>query len=198
MNAITIDTARLAKIKTLKAGGHNSFSQGACILEAVSYIAREPWSDHPECACPVIAAFLRNWNDNLPDDERTALLLPLITKVAGTRGSAALANRRATMATDWLIRVQTPAWLRLAGLVKQAEALEAFPEIVDFAKTPSIRPTLEAIRQDAAAAWDAAGDAAWAAAGDALKPTKIALQVSAVALVERMCALTDADLEMAA
>ena len=49
-----------------------------------------------------------------------------------------------------------------------------------------------------AAAWDAAGAAAWdaarAAAGAALKPTQDALQTSALQLVERMCALSDADI----
>jgi hypothetical protein len=73
------------------------------------------------------------------------------------------------MAADWYIRVQTPAWLRLAGLTTQAEALEAFPEIIDFSAVPSLKPTLDAIRQDAAAAWDAAWDAARAAAWDAAR-----------------------------
>ena len=212
----TIDTERLAEIVTLDKGSHKppNGNFAACVMEAVAYVSGEPWSDHPECACPVITAFLVNWNDALSDTDRTRLLVPLIPKVVGTRGSAALANRRATMAVDWFIRVQTPAWLRLAGLTTQAEKLEAFPEIVDFAKTPSIKPTLDAIRSDAtaagaaagaaagvaaraaarAAAWDAAWDAAWAAAWDALKDTTAALQLSAVDLVERMCALTDEDL----
>ena len=136
-----------------------------------------------ECVCPVIGAFMRSWNDSLPDDRRTALLLPLIPKTIGTRGSDALANRRAAMATDWLIRVHTPAWLRLAGLTAEADVLAALPEITDFAKTPGLMPTLEAIRKDASAAWAAA----WAA----LKPTVTELQASAADLVERMCALVD-------
>jgi hypothetical protein len=42
------------------------------------------------------------------------------------------------------------------------------------------------------AAWAAAGDAAWAAAGDAkdLKPTKLALQNSALVLLDKMIALS--------
>jgi hypothetical protein len=80
------------------------------------------------------------------------------------------------MVADWYIRVQAPAWLRLAGLTTQAEALEAFPEITDFAKVPTLIATLAAIRKDADAARDAAWaaargaawDAAWAAARDAV------------------------------
>ena len=207
-NIIEDRAAKLPEI-TIASGGHSSFEEGGCAMELASWIAGEPWSDHPNCVCPVIGAFMRSWNDALPDEDRTRLLLPLIAKTVGTRGSAALANRRATMATDWLIRVHTPAWLRLAGLTVHADTLASLPEITDFAKTPALMPALEAARKDAAAArdaardaaWAAAGDAAWAAAGDAaraaaraaLKSTVSELQVSAVDLVEWMCALEEAN-----
>jgi hypothetical protein len=246
---IVLDEARLARITELKSGAHRPPNGhfAACAMEAVAYIAGEPWSDHPECACPVIAAFMRMWNDGLPDGERTTLLLPLIPKLVGTRGSEALEERRSLMAADWLIRVHTPAWLRLAKLNDQAALLEGLPEITSMAQVPSIRAPLEAVRRDAAAAGAAAGDAAWAAAGAAaraaagaaardaagaaaraaagaaagaaaraaagaaawaaardaagaaawaaaraaLKETRAKLQVSAIALVERMIAATD-------
>jgi hypothetical protein len=229
---VTVIPERFARIIRLDYGEHEppNGTFAACAMEAASYIAGEPWSDHPKCVCPVISAFMRAWNDGLPDGERTALLLPLLPKVLNTRGSDALAERRATMAADWLIRTHTVAWLRLAKLDKQADLLCALPEITAFAQVPSIRPTIEAVRDDANAAWDAAGaaawdaagdaaraaagaaawaaagDAAWAAAGDAagaaaraaLAKTKSELQQSAVNLVERMCALTEADLPKAA
>jgi hypothetical protein len=163
---MNIDTERLAKVTALHRGGHSP-GEMMCAMEAVAFVAGEPWSDTPECASPVIGAFMRNWNDSLPDDERTELLLPLIPRLVGTRGSEDLEQRRATMATDWLIRVHTPAWLRLAKLDAQADALERLPEITDFAQCPGLMPTLEAVRKDSAAAWDAAGDAARAAAWDA-------------------------------
>jgi hypothetical protein len=181
---------RLAEITRLDEGGHSGLAEGVCAMEAAAYIAGEPWSDHPECVCPVVAAFMRGWNDSLPDDERTALLLPLTPKTIGTRGSEKLAERRALMAADWLVRVNTPAWLRLAGLDTHADALSALPEITDMAQVPSIRGPLEAARTDAVAAWDAATDK--------LAATKTELQKSAVALVERMCALTENDLRKAA
>src|SRR6185437_13254612 len=77
------------------------------------------------------------------------------------------AERRALMASDWLVRVHTPAWLRLAKLDEAAAALEQLPEIIAMAQIPSIRGPIEAARRDAVAAWDAAGDAAWDAAWDA-------------------------------
>ena len=163
-----IDETRLAKITTLDRGSHTpprgKEPAGACVMEAVAWVSGAKWSDHPECVCPVIGAFMRNWNDNLPDDERTALLLPLIPKLVDTRGSAALADRRATMAVDWLIRVQTPAWLRLAKLTDQAALLEGLPEVTCVAGFAPIKPVLDAVRKDASAARDAAWDAARAAA----------------------------------
>jgi len=163
---LRVDHDRLATITTLYSGSHDPNGQ-MCAMEAVAYVAREPWSDHPECACPVIGAFMRSWNDGLPEDERTTLLLPLIPRLVGTRGSKALEERRALMAADWLVRVNTPAWLRLAGLTLHADALASLPEITSVKQVPSIKGPIEAARVDAAAAWAAAGAAARDAAGDA-------------------------------
>ena len=200
---IAIDADRLSQITTLAEGSHTDHT-AMCAMEAVAWVAREPWSDHPQCACPVLGAFMRSWNDGLPNDEdRTRLLLPLIPKLVGTRSSKAVEQRRATMAADWLIRTHTVAWLRLAKLGAQADALASLPEITDFAQCPSLMPTLSAVRKDAdaawaaawdaarAAAWDAARDAARDAAGDALKSTAATLQSSAVDLVERMIEVED-------
>ena len=167
-----IDTERLATIKTLYSGAHDPNGK-MWVMEAVAYVAREPWSDHPACVSPVIAVFARAWNDGLPDAERNSLLMPMIPKFVDTVGSAALENRRATMAADWLVRVHTPAWLRLAGLTVHADALANLSEITDFAKAPALMPALKAARKDAVAARvaarAAAWDAAWAAASDAAR-----------------------------
>ena len=194
MSQVASIPERLAQVAaiTLQSGSHDENAHHAmCVMEAVAYVAGEPWSDAPACACPVITAFMVSWNDSLPDADRTRLLAPLIPLLVGTRSTPAIEQRRATMAADWLIRVHTPAWLRLAKLDTQAAALEALPEITDFAQCPSLMGTLNAVRTDAAAAWaaawDAAGAAARDAAGDALKETTAALQVSAIDLVKRMC-----------
>ena len=159
-----VDPVRLAQVTVLKHGSHESPDDGMCAMEAAAFVAGEPWSDHADCVSPVIGAFMRSWNDALPDDKRTALLLPLVPRIVGTRGSAAIEDRRALMAADWLVRVNTPAWLRLAGLAGHADALVALPEIVSFAQVSSFRAPLEAARVDAAAAWAATGAAAWDAA----------------------------------
>jgi hypothetical protein len=167
MNIIQERMAEIAAL-SLDSGNHADLEHGACVMEAVSYIAGEPWSDAPQCACPVITAFMVSWNDSLPSNaERDRLLKPLIPLLVGTRSTPAVEQRRATMAADWLIRVHTPAWLRLAKLDTHAAALESLPEITDFAQCPSLMPALKAAQTDAAAARDAARDAARAAAWDA-------------------------------
>ena len=202
---------------SLKAGAHSPDST-FCVMEAVAFVAGEPWSDHPECACPVISAFLRSWNDALRSDaDRDRLLKPLIRDLVGSRSSEEVEEKRALLCADWLIRKNTPTWLRLAGLTVRADILESLPEITSFAQIPSIRGPIDAARQDAYAAWDAAwdaardaardaagaaagdaaGDAAWAAARAAagaagwakLAPTVALLQDSALDLVKRMLAM---------
>lgn len=155
---------RLAKLAPLDKGAHEADGV-ACAMEAVAYVAGEPWSDHPACACPILGAFMRAWNDGLPDNERDTLLRPLVPLLVGTKASKETEDRRALMAADWLIRVHTPAWLRLAKLDAQAGSLEALPEITAFAQVPSLRGPLEAVRKDAAAARAAVGDAV----GDAVR-----------------------------
>jgi len=162
---VAIIQERLEKFEhwSLKSGAHSPDST-FCVMEAVAFVAGEKWSDSPECACPVISAFLRSWNDALPSDaERDRLLKPLIPMLVNTRKKS-LELKRSLMAADWLIRVHTPAWLRLAGLVKQAESLEQLPEITAMKQFPSIRGPIEAVRQDADAARAAARAASWAAA----------------------------------
>jgi hypothetical protein len=219
-NKITIIAERLAAIPPLGWGQHEGPDDGMCAIEAAAWVAGEPWSDRPECVCPVIAEFCRRWNDGLPSHERNAILRPMVPRLVGTRGSAALAHKRSLMAADWLVREHTPAWLRLAGLIDHADTLAALPEIADMAQVPSIRGALEAARRDAAAAraaaWAAARDAAWDAAGavalavalDAaraaangphaaveatLKTARNALQQSAALLLVRMIEAKEAE-----
>lgn len=159
-----IDQKRLEEIsrRTLDSGAHGSPDDGLCVMEAVAYVAGEPHSGHPVCACPVISAFLRRWNDDLADEDRQRLLAPLIPRLVGSRSSEAVQLRRSWMAFDWLVRTHTPAWLRAAGLVDNAIALEVHAEIVGGGGVASCLPAI-------LAAWDAARDAAWSTAWDAAR-----------------------------
>ena len=107
---MTIDLSTV----TLAKGSHNKLADGACLLELCSYMASEPWSDHPKCVSPVLGAFGRRLNDGLADEARQRLL-PLAERMLNTAGdgqdAARSAMARHALMTDWL-----PAWLRLAKL----------------------------------------------------------------------------------
>ena len=121
---ITIDlaTVRLAR------GRHKSPAQGVSLMELVSYLAHEPFSDYPKTASVVITIFLQDWNDALDDDDRQ-MLLPYAAQVVGTAASPEIERRRALLVLDWQRRTFLPTWLRLAGLEKHATACEELPSL---------------------------------------------------------------------
>jgi hypothetical protein len=147
-------------------GAHASPEDGMCVMEAVAYFAGEPHTDHPECVSPVIGAFLRTWNDDL-DEEGRQRLKPYIPKVVGTRTTAEDEETRAWLVTDWMVRVHTPAWLDLAGLGDQANALRALPRLDSEQRWPELQPTVEEARKRSQAAESAAWSAARSAAESA-------------------------------
>lgn len=173
-----IDMTKLEQITTLDRGAHDE-GDAMCAMEAVAWLAGEPWSDAPQCASPVIAAFMRSWNDALTDADRTRLLLPLLPDVIGTRTSDADEETRAWMAADWLVRVNLPAWLdRTPSLAAHAKALRGLRPIMSSAVAADGQSVIIAAGAAAwaaarsaggSAAWDAARDAAGAAARDAAR-----------------------------
>jgi hypothetical protein len=172
---MTIAPDRLAELDALvlAKGAHSSWEEGACVMEAVAYVAGEPFSAHPKCASPVIAAFLRSWNDGL-DDQTRQRLKPYIPRLVGTKGTKRQEEKRAWMATDCLAREYVPAFLRLAGLTEHAEALEGLAALTTTKRAEKAQPTLAAAGDAARAAArvatrDAARAAARAAAGDAAR-----------------------------
>jgi hypothetical protein len=190
---IAIAKARLDRLDTvtLKSGAHNP-NGTFCVMEFAAWLAHEPWSDSPECVSPVIAAFARNWNDSLSEDDRNRLLKPLVLDMIGTATTPEDEQTRAWMATDWLARVHTPAWLRLAGLTTEAQALESCARIVDAATATAAQPRLVESRQASAAAsaaaWDAASAAASAAAWDAASAAARAAASAAASAAARAAA----------
>ena len=194
----------------LEHGCHASRKDGVCVMEAAAWIAGEKHSDSPQCVSPIISAFLRSWNDALPDNEmRNRLLKPLVPFIINSRASKAIEDKRAFMAVDWGVRTWLPMWLKAMDAERyktHTAALKALPEITDWAGLSSAILILVAAKNEAAAtrdatwaaawdaAWDAArdaaraaaGDAAGAAARDALRPTTVELQAEAHLLVGRL------------
>ena len=89
-------------VPVLSPGRHRNPRRGACFMEMASYLAGEPWSDHPACTHPLLADLARRVNDLSSDAGRRALA-PLIPSVIGRLGDgpevdARIARRCATTA----------------------------------------------------------------------------------------------------
>ena len=67
----------------LSAGAHAGPEDGACVMEMVSYLAGEAWSDTPSCTYRPLARAAQVVNDRLRDEDRH-LLVPLIGRLFGT------------------------------------------------------------------------------------------------------------------
>jgi hypothetical protein len=79
---------------SLARGKHSSPRGGACVMELASMLSGEEFTDRPASVCPVVAAFLRAYNDAV-DDRRRQDLYRYASEAVGTRGPGAVAQRRA-------------------------------------------------------------------------------------------------------
>jgi len=86
---------------TLARGKHASPRTGACVMELASMLAGEDFTDRPASVCPVIAAFLRAYNDAI-DDRRRQDLYRFASAAVGTRASAAVTRARAQRCVEEL------------------------------------------------------------------------------------------------
>jgi hypothetical protein len=182
---------RLAEIerRQLAVGAHDGPAKGMCVMEAVSYVAGEPWSDAPSCACPVVGEYLRTLNDRMPHRERQELK-SLIPRLVGSRSAPAVARRRAYVAADSALRVFAVTALDAAGRKEDAERLRALPEIVDGSTATTAAHAANAAAAAAARAARAAvaaraastvADAAAAAAAYAANAACVARAAAAAA-----------------
>ena len=69
-------------LPVLSRGKHRNPKKGACFMELASFLAGEPWSDHPSCTHPLLAALARDINDHVSDTGRSRLGL-LVPEVIG-------------------------------------------------------------------------------------------------------------------
>lgn len=117
-------TVRLAR------GKHDIPADGACVMELASMLAGEPFGDQPRSVCPVIAAYLRAYNDGADDLSRQALY-GAAARVVGTSAGLEVERARARRCTELtadLHAARSPLrrWLRpQPPLCVRDEALEA-------------------------------------------------------------------------
>jgi hypothetical protein len=84
--SVTLDVIELSR------GRHKSGADGMSPMEAAAWLAGERHSDHPDCTCPVIAAYVRRISDWASDEQRQQLgaFLP---RLIGSRSAEHMAHR---------------------------------------------------------------------------------------------------------
>lgn len=137
----------------LRRGNSPNPSQGACLLDAVSWFEYGTLGDHPPCVCLTIAIPGRIINDFLPDDKRQELK-PLIEQMVGTANDG-FHQARAEFWAWKAIHVFTPKTLKYLPGSHEASAA--------YAASYAASSTAHAAASAAYAAAYAASSAAYAA-----------------------------------
>ena len=141
-----------------------------CVMEMVSFLAGESWSDMPMCASPALARFCQGINDKFGQAERDQLQ-KFVPMLIGTRSPEHEQDRAEVLAWG-AVRKFAPFWLRKAGQHADADRLAAFSGTMEEAKAAAAYANAAAARAAyaadayaAAAAYaaDAAARAAYAA-----------------------------------
>ncbi|MGJ9411263.1 hypothetical protein ACHAAC_01015 [Aeromicrobium sp. CF4.19] len=111
-------------LPTLTAGAHDADTGEACVMEYVSVLSGEPWSDRPECTHPLLAHEARTANDLLGEHER-ARLVPLVGRLFGTRDdSPELRTRLRLTQARQVLRLVEPSMRPIVDVhVQRAERL---------------------------------------------------------------------------
>jgi hypothetical protein len=102
----------------LRRGMHHRPEDGVCLMELVSMLAGEPFTDEPRCACPVLAAVLRAANDRF-DDAARQRLYHYASAAVDSRGDHAVVDRRIALCVD-AVRAQAAGapWWRSRALAR--------------------------------------------------------------------------------
>lgn len=98
----------------LSAGRHEGPQDGACVMELASMLAGTGFSDRPAGACPVLAAFLRGYNDGLPDAVRHAVLVRWAADAIGSRSGEPRAADVSAALVERFARPRLGRWARAA------------------------------------------------------------------------------------
>ncbi len=104
--AARLRTAELRKLLPggkLDEGDHgieNLVPQGVCLMEAVAWVAGEPHSDHPKCACPVLTELGIEINDSSSDGTRQDLIAAIPALIGSKTSSKRTRFKRVRRATE--------------------------------------------------------------------------------------------------
>lgn len=137
----------------LDPGRHRPGEGRACVLELASLLGGEPFSDSPRSVCPVVAAFLRRYQDEL-DDDRRADLYGVAAAIVGSRADADTERARREHVRRRLAEIRPGTRRPLAGRAAVAlatayldhgdheGAMETVDELLAIGSTASADPVL--------------------------------------------------------
>ncbi len=110
---------------TLLEGGHESFTEGACALEALAWLTDEPHSDYPNTVSRFLRELVMTMNDDWHESERQKLkeVIPLLADTNDDRD-----QERRLMVLDWQVRWFWSLILELIGETDRARHLRTLPE----------------------------------------------------------------------
>ncbi len=130
-----------------------------CVMEAVAFIAGEKWTDHPQCACPVISTFLRRINDRFPNKQRQDLkqfIIPLIN----SKKNLQIEIKRAKHLSDWCQQFKTAAYAAAYAAADAAAYAAAYAAADSVSAAAADAVSAAAVSAVSAAAY-AAYDIIW-------------------------------------
>ncbi|MCW2831796.1 MAG: hypothetical protein JWP31_2488 [Aeromicrobium sp.] len=112
-----------SSLPTLSAGSHDASHGQACVMEYVSLLAGEEWSDRPECTHELLAHEARTVNDLLRDSDRSRLV-PLIGRLFGTTvdSTDVRAHLRLVQARQVIALIEPDARATALAAVAEAES----------------------------------------------------------------------------
>lgn len=110
----------------LRRGHTDNPADGACAMDAVNWLVHGEHGDQPQCACPVIRAYIIPGNDAMPYDVRQRLL-DYLPRIAGSRSQAHETERMRVVVLGAL-RIFVPRTLDAAGFHSLAAVLRAIPD----------------------------------------------------------------------
>ncbi|EID55499.1 hypothetical protein [Saccharomonospora xinjiangensis] len=131
-------------------------SSSVSLPEAVAWFAGERHSHRPRCLSPVLLATSSVLSERLAHAKRQRLK-QFVPGLAATSGDG-LDRQRSLLAMDWLVRVHTPAWLRLVPSLNLAAAClaEGAPVLRVAEAAELIEAPLAAVRRASWGPWTSA------------------------------------------
>lgn len=98
-----VEVKTVTGLPALEAGSHTRPEQGACLLEYVSVLAGERFSDRPRCVDRRLASLARAVNDALDDTARPRLALLAPALIGTAIPASGRPGRWRTRISEWLL-----------------------------------------------------------------------------------------------